>query len=168
MKKVLVLAVLAGSVILMAGPAFAAASGVTIDGSLVYATEPASGYDSTVGIGVGALVDITAPMRTSSKDLKVGIRGDMTYFDWDGGYYGVGVSYKRLMFFGGPRFTFHPGGRSDIAPYGEGGLELGYGRAEVYMPGFGTSSETDINLGLAGGVGIDFELAKNVKLGVAF
>lgn len=164
MKKVLVLAFLAGAVILMAGPVFAA-GGVTLDGSLIYATEPTGGYDTTIGIGVGALIDITQKMRTSSKDLKVGIRGDLAYFDWDGHFNGIGVSYKRLMLFGGPRFTFQPGG-GKIAPYAEGGLELGYGRSEVYMPGFGTSSASDINIGLAGGAGIDFELAKNVKLGV--
>lgn len=165
MKNVFALAVLAGA--LMAGPAFAASSGVTLDGSLVFATEPAGGYDSTVGIGVGALVDMTPKMKTSAKDLKVGLRGDMAYFDWDGDFYGVSVSYKRLMFFGGPRITYNPGGSSKIAPYAEGGLELGYGDAEVYVPGFGTSSTTDLNLGLAGGGGVDFELAPNMKLGVS-
>jgi opacity protein-like surface antigen len=167
MQKILIIAVLAVAAVLMAGPASAAASGVTLDGSLIYGTSPTSGYDSTVGLGIGALVDMTGRMKTSSKDLKLGIRADMEYFDWSGSFYGVDVSYKRFMFFGGPRFTVLPGGRTDIAPYAEGGLELGYGQAEVYMPGFGTSSTTDINLGLAGGGGVDFALGKNMKLGVS-
>jgi opacity protein-like surface antigen len=166
MKKVLIIAVLAFAAVLMAGPVFAAAGGVTIDGSLLFATEPMGGYDSTVGIGVGALIDMSGRMKTSSKDMKLGIRADMAYFDWDGSFYGIDVSYWRLVFFGGPRLTFQPGGRSDISPYVEGGLELAYGEAEVAVPGFGKSSTTEINLGLAGGGGVDFTLAKNVKLGV--
>jgi len=167
MKKVIRIAVLVLAVVLMAGPVFAAAGSSTVDGSLVFATEPMGGYDSTIGIGVGALIDMTGRMKSSSKDMKLGVRADMTYFNWDGSFYGIDVSYKRLMFFGGPRFTFLPGGRSDITPYLEGGLELGYGRAEVAVPGFGKHSDTNIDLGLAGGGGVDFTLAKNVKLGVS-
>jgi opacity protein-like surface antigen len=70
------------------------------------------------------------------------------------------------MFFGGPRLTFQPGGKSNVSPYVEGGLELAYGEAEVAVPGFGRSSTTEIDLGLAGGGGVDFSLAENVKLGV--
>jgi opacity protein-like surface antigen len=166
MKKVLIIAVLALAPALMAGPVFAAAGGATIDGSLVFATEPMGGYDSTVGIGVGALIDMGDRMKMSSKDMKLGIRADMMYFDWDGNFYGIDVSYKRFMFFGGPRLTFLPGGKSDITPYLEGGLELGYGKAEVAVPGLGRASSTNIDLGLAGGGGVDFTLAKNLKLGV--
>jgi len=154
------------AVALFAGPVHAAADGVTLDGSLILATEPAGGYDSTVGIGVGVLVDLSSRMKTSSKDMKLGLRGDLAYFDWEGNIYGTGVSYWRLMFFGGPRLTYQPGGRSDIAPYLEGGLELGYGEAEVVVPGIGRSGSTEIDLGLAGGGGVDFFLTKNIKLGI--
>lgn len=164
MKRFLVLALLAGAVILMAGPAFAA-SGVTLDGSLIFATEPVGGFDSTIGIGIGALLDMTDKMKVSSKDLKLGLRADLSYFDWEGDSFGVDISYQRFVLFGGPRFTFQPGG-GKIAPYAEGGLELAYSRAEVYMPFFGTSSTTDINIGLAGGAGIDFLLTPTMKLGV--
>jgi opacity protein-like surface antigen len=165
-RRILSVAAAVLALALVAGPVHAAADGVTIDGSLILATEPAGGYDSTVGIGVGALIDMSSRMKTSSKDMKLGLRGDLAYFDWDGNFYGVGVSYWRLMFFGGPRLTFQPGGRSDIAPYVEGGLELGYGEAETVVPGVGRSSSTQIDLGLAGGGGVDFYLSKNVKLGV--
>ncbi len=166
MKKFLFMAVIAAALLAGADQAFAA-GGATIDGSLVFATEPMGGYDSTVGIGVGALIDMAGRMKTSSKDMKLGIRADMTYFNWDGNFYGIDVSYQRFMFFGGPRLTFQPGGSSTISPYVEGGLELGYGRSEVAVPGLGKASATDINLGLAGGGGVDFALARNVKLGVS-
>lgn len=167
MKNILVIAVLAFAAVLTAVPVFAAAGGTTIDGSLLFATEPAGGYDSTIGIGVGALIDLAGRARMSSKDMKLGIRADMSYFDWEGNFFGIDVSYWRLMFFGGPRLTFKPGGRSNIAPYVEGGLELGYGQAEVAVPGLGRHSSTNVDLGLAGGGGVDFTLAKNVKLGVS-
>jgi len=165
MKSYLVIAFIVMALV-GAGQAFAATSGVTLDGSLVFGSAPIGGYDSTVGIGFGALVDMSGRMKTSSKDMKLGVRGDVTYFNCGGNSYGVDVSYKRLVFFGGPRLTFQPGGKGNITPYVEGGLELGYGDSEVFVPGFGRSSTTDINLGLAGGGGVDFALAKNVKLGV--
>jgi len=163
MKKALIITVLALTAALMAGPVFAAAGGSAVDGSLIFATEPTGAFDSTVGIGVGALFDMSDRMRTSSKDMKLGIRADMAYFDWDGSAYGIDVSYQRLMFFGGPRLTFLPGA---VSPYVEGGLEFGYGKVEVALPGFGKHSSTEMDLGLAGGGGIDFALAKNLKLGV--
>lgn len=166
MKSYLVVALIIAAILAGTGQVSAETGGATIDGSLIYATEPSGGFDSTVGIGVGALIDMSSRMKTSSKDMKMGLRADMAYFDWDGNYFGINVSYWRLMFFGGPRLTFQPGGRSTVTPYVEGGLELGYGEAEVAVPGFGKSSATEINLGLAGGGGIDIALAKNVKLGV--
>lgn len=158
---VTVLAVSAGRVM----AAEAGGSGVTIDGSLIFATEPAGGFDSTVGLGIGALIDLSKQMSSSRKDMKMGIRGDLSYFDFDGSYYGVGVSYTRLVLFGGPRLTFIPG-NAKIQPYVEGGLELSYDDVGTYVPGFGSSSATDISLGLAGGGGVDFLLAPNLKLGV--
>ena len=168
MKRYVFVVVLTASLIAAAGPALAAeekGAGITIDGSLILATEPVGGYDSTVGIGVGALIDLSKQMGTSRKDMKIGIRGDLSYFDFDGSYYGVGVSYTRLVLFGGPRITFIPG-NDKVQPYVEGGLELAYDDVGTYAPGFGSSSATDINLGIAGGGGVDFLLAPNVKLGV--
>jgi len=168
MNRFVFVVVLAASLIAAAGSAFAAqaeGSGITIDGSLIFATEPAGGFDSTVGIGVGALIDLSKQLSTSRKDMKMGIRGDLAYFDFDGSYYGFGVSYTRLVLFGGPRLTFIPG-NAKIQPYVEGGLELSYDDVGTYAPGFGSSSATDINLGIAGGGGVDFLLAPNVKLGV--
>jgi len=48
----------------------------------------------------------------------------------------------------------------------EGGLELTFDEVEVVVPGLGKTSSSDTSLGLAGGGGIDFILAPNVKLGV--
>lgn len=168
MKKYLFFAVVASVVLVAAFPAFAAPAkeSVSIDGSLIFATEPMSGYDATIGIGVGALVDLTNRMSMSNKNVKLGIRGDLSYFDWEGDFFGIGVDYRRFVIFGGPRFTFQPAGNAKVAPYVEGGLELTYDDYEVGMPGFGTVSTSGFSLGLAGGGGIDFILAPNMKLGV--
>ena len=161
-----ILVILALAVPVAAEPAGGSTGGVIIDGSLLYATEPRGGYDSTVGIGVGALIDLSRQMSMSRKDINLGIRGDLAYFDWDGSFFGIDVSYTRLALFGGPRFTFRPGGSSAIAPYVEGGLELSFDEVEVVVPGLGKSSASDTSLGLAGGGGVDFLLAPNLKLGV--
>ncbi len=160
-------AVLVGVLVLIAifaGTASAAQGGTTVDGSLIFASEPASGFGSTVGIGFGVLADL--PKNAPARDVKLGIRGDLAYFDWSEEYFGVGVSYTRLMFFGGPRFTFLTGGKSGIAPYLEGGFELSFDHSEVFVPGLGKASRSDTSLGLAGGGGIDFPLSPKVKLGV--
>jgi len=51
-----------------------------------------------------------------------------------------------------------------VAPYLEGGLELSYDEAEV-ASFFGKASATEINLGLAGGAGLEIPLADNLVLG---
>ncbi|MDH4164498.1 MAG: hypothetical protein OEW15_17690, partial [Nitrospirota bacterium] len=49
----------------------------TVDGSLIFATEPVGGFDSTVGIGVGGTFDVSKAAR----DVKVAVRADMSYFE---------------------------------------------------------------------------------------
>lgn len=156
-------------VLALAVPAFAAQGGgqpgVTVDASLLFATAPEGAFDATVGIGVGALVDLSHRMNMSSRNMKLGVRGDISYYSWDGSAFGIDLSYTRLAFFGGPRFTFAPG-NAKIEPYVEGGLELTFDKAEVAMPFVGKASASDTSLGFAGGGGVDFILAPNVKLGV--
>jgi hypothetical protein len=66
------------------------------------------------------------------------------------------------MFFGGPRFFFGPGGTRSIKPFLEGGLELSFDDAEVATP-FGKASDSELNLGLAGGGGIEIPLSDRLK-----
>lgn len=163
MRKVfagLVVAVLMFS----AGSAFAAQGQNTIDGSLILGTAPASGFDAGIGLGVGVTIDMADRMKSS--DAKLAIRGDMSYMTWDGDAFGWGLSYTRLMFFGGPRFYLGRGGKGTVMPYVEGGLELSFDEAEVATP-FGKASASEVNLGLAGGGGVEIPLSGNLKLGVS-
>ena len=139
--------------------------GHTIDGSLILAPEPRSVYDQKTGFGIGMLIDLSDRTNMSPKAFKVGIRGDFAYFDWEGDFSGTNLSYKRVVLFGGPRFTFLPGA-SAVAPYLEGGLELAYDDMEVTVPIIGKASSIWTSLGFAGGGGVDFTLARNLILGV--
>lgn len=170
MKRFLIVAVAVVLVMGFAGAAFAAKAaqakgGGMIDGTLSFATEPAGGYGTTIGIGVGVSLDITDRSSFGSKDAKVHIRGDLTYYEWDGSVFGFGISYTRLAAFGGIRYFLPMNGGQSVYPYLEGGLELSYDDAE--MAGFfGTASATEISLGLAGGAGLEIPLSGDLVLGV--
>lgn len=169
MKQRFVLTVLYVVLLAAAGQASAATKGtggVAVDGSLVFATAPESSFDSTVGIGVGATIDLSERINTS-RNVAMSLRGDMTYFAWDGDVYGIDLTYKRLAFFGGPRLYFPLGGKSAITPYVEGGLELTYDTVDVALPPFNRTSRSELNLGLAGGGGVEFALADRLKFGVS-
>src|SRR5512145_506467 len=155
MKSFAAGAILAFVLAIGAGMASIARAG-TVDGSLIFATEPVGGFDSTVGIGIGGTFDVSRAAR----DVRVAVRADMSYFEWDGGAFGVDLSYSRLMFFGGPRFYF--GGSGNVAPYLEGGLELSFDEFEYYHPVRGKVSGDDTSFGLAGGGGIEIALANRL------
>src|SRR3990172_10303706 len=167
MKKFIVIAIEAVLMAAGAGSAIAAQDkgGVMIDGTLSIATEPAGSFGTTVGLGVGASVDFPDRMKLSDKNAKIQLRGDLTYYEWDDTQLGIDVSYRRIIAFGGGRYFLPMGGRGGVAPYLEGGVELSYDRAEVAAPFFGKVSATEINLGLAGGAGLELPLAANLVLG---
>ena len=147
-----------------AAPAFAATGQNTVDASLILASSPASGFDAGVGLGVGATIDMANQMR--SRDVRLAIRGDVSYFSFDGDFFGIDLSYRRLMMFGGPRLYFGPGGSRRIKPFLEGGFELSFDHVEVGTP-FGRASDSRLRLGLAGGGGIEFPLTDRVKFSVS-
>jgi len=76
----------------MAGPVFAAAGGSAVDGFADFRHRAHGSVRFHGGDrSVGALFDMSDRMRTSVKDMKLGIRADMAYFDWDGSAYGIDV-----------------------------------------------------------------------------
>ena len=134
------------------------------DCTLSMATEPAGGFGKTAGFRVGESVDVTDSMKLSDEKVKVHIRGDLAYYEWDDTQFGFDVSYKRIIFFGGGRYFIPMSGRGGVAPYLEGGLELSYDDVETASP-VGTVIVTDIRLGLAGGAGLEIPLADDLVLG---
>src|SRR5512134_3059291 len=117
--RLFIAGVVVAAMMFTAVPAFAATGQNTIDGSLILASSPASGFDAGLGLGVGATIDMANQMK--SRDVRLAIRGDFSYFSFDGDFFGVDLSYTRIMLFGGPRFYFGPGGSRSIKPFLEGG-----------------------------------------------
>ncbi len=162
MRMRLVLAGLIVAVMVVsAGPASAAQGNNTVDGSLILGTAPASGLDMGIGVGAGLTFDISDRMRSSN--AKLAIRADLSYLNFDGDYFGVGISYSRLMLFGGPRF-YLGGSKGGPKPFVEGGLEFSHDSYDIYVLGLGKRSVSDTNFGLAGGGGVEIPLQGNLKL----
>lgn len=163
MKKVLL--VLLAVMVLSAGTAFAGQkkTGLNLDAFVGLATEPASGLGNTFGLGVGGTLDLAALGAGGSSnvdDLK--LRADISYFKWDEHFF----EYRRIPVFAGARYFFVPAGRgSSVSVYGEGGLELSFDRLEVPLFFFGSASESEINLGITVGGGLEVPVADNVYIG---
>ena len=130
-------------------------SAAEMDASLVLATAPASGFDSTLGITVGA------GMMLPHIDKNLQGRIDISYFKWSASEFGVDVSYTRIPILASGRY-FIPTGDNKMKVYAQGGLELSFDKAEaaVTVPFFGTvkSSASDTNLGLVAGAGLELKI----------
>ncbi len=166
MKKV---AIMFLALVLVSGTAFAAGSqagsGASADLSLNYASEPASGFDGTFGLELGANVPLSRlGMNVStSKGVELEGRASLSYYNWDETFFGQDLEYRRIPFFVGGRVL------APVSPqlkvYGQLGLELSFDKVEVFVPGLGRFSESDTNLGLAPGVGIIFPVSNQLYLG---
>ncbi len=150
------------------GTAFAAGaggSGVSGDLHLNYASEPTGGFDGTFGLEVGANVDLKrlGTSISTSKGVDLLGRASIAYYNWDGDFFGVDVEYRRIPVFVGGRV------QTEVSPqlklYGQLGLELSFDRAEVFIPGLGKASESDVNLGLTPGVGLIVPLSNQLYVG---
>ena len=165
MKKV-VLTLLA--LVLVSGTAFAAGSagsGVSFDLSGNYASEPASGFDGTFGLELGANVPLSRlGMEVgTSKGVQLEGRASLSYYNWDENIFGADLEYRRLPLFVGGRVVAPVS--SQIKVYGQLGLELSFDKVEVFIPGLGKGSESDTNLGITPGVGILFPISNQFYVG---
>lgn len=167
MKKVAIMLV---ALILASGTAFAAggqAGSASIDLSGNFASEPASGFDDTFGLEIGANVPLSRlGMNVStSKSTEVQGRVSLSYYNWDQSVFGNDLEYERIPFFVGGRVV------SAVSPqfkvYGQLGLELSFDKVETFNPVFGKVSESDTNLGITPSVGILFPLSNQVFLGAS-
>lgn len=178
-KKVAVVILLFS--VVFAGTAFAQqkksatmkrSTGVSVDGFIGLGTEPADDLGSTIGLGVGASLDLEAFGADFADAENMQVRADISYFKWEEDMFGVDVSLRRIPVFGGVRYFFTPeAGRraSDVGLYGEGGLELSFDEAEaaVCVPFLGcvSGSSSEINLGITVGGGVEMPVAENMYIG---
>ncbi len=164
MKKV---ALIVLGLVLVSGTAFAAGpsgSGVSVDLSGNYASEPASGFDGTFGPELGVNVDLNRiGLNVGSKTVEVQGRASLSYYNWDQSIFGVDLEFRRIPLFVGARIL------TPVSPqvklYGQLGLELSFDKVEAFNPVFGKTSESDTNLGVTPSVGILFPVSNQFYLG---
>ena len=130
---------------------------VEIDASLVLATAPASGFDTGVGVTFGAGV----MLPQIDKNLQA--RAEFSYFSWSATEFGFSVDYTRVPIFGGARY-FLPTQDDKLKFYVEGGLEISFDTVEAAVPFSGTSSETDVHLGIVPGAGLEVKVSPNLGI----
>ncbi|MGE5189181.1 MAG: outer membrane beta-barrel protein [Gemmatimonadota bacterium] len=157
------------ALVLVSGTAFAAGgqagSGVSVDLSGNYASEPASGFDGTFGVELGANADLNrlGINLATSKSVELQGRASLSYYNWDESFFGQDFEYRRIPFFLGARVLAPMS--PQVKVYGQLGLEISFDRVELYNPVFGKVSESDTNLGLTPGVGILFPVSNQFYLG---
>lgn len=154
MKRIIVIALTALMTLGLTVPAFAkeGRSDVEVDGSVVLATAPASGFDTGFGVTVG----VGAMLPQIDKNLQG--RFDLSYFTWSDSQFGIDVSYTRIPFLFSGRY-YVPARDNRLRVYVQGGLELSYDKVEVATPFFGKASATETRIGLVPGAGIEYKLS---------
>jgi len=147
------------------------AYGLTVDGTISYASDPYSGestgFKTTTGYGIGASQYLT----DSSESVQIAARVDINYYKWSNSSRYLEWSFARLPVFGGLRICWKAG---PMQLYGEGGLELSFDKRESFYTGplYGILSPgqhntySDRSLGIIPGVGIEIPLFDNVLLGL--
>jgi opacity protein-like surface antigen len=159
MKRIVIIAVAVLLALSAGTQAFAKSEqmgNAEVDASLVWASAPASGFDSTIGlcIGGGTMVD---------KDIQA--RVDITFLTWSESFYGVDLDYSRTPVTVSGRY-YIPMDQNDLKVFVQGGLELSFDKVEVgnfFFPGEKTS-ESDVRLGITPGAGIDLAIAPQLSI----
>jgi len=129
-----------------------------VDASLVWATAPTSIFDSTIGLTLGGGMMV-------EKDLQA--RVDITFLSFDGSFFGTNLTYSRVPVTVSARY-YMPTDQT-VKLYGQGGLEMSFDKVEMaipsFFPGFPAfkTSESSINLGLVGGVGVDVAISPQLS-----
>ena len=128
-----------------------------VDASLVWASAPASGFDSTIGLAIGA--GIMLPQIDKNLQGRV----DITFLSFDGSFFGTDVTYSRVPVTVSGRY-YIPTDQS-VKIYGQAGAELSFDKVETASPFFPglKASASDVNLGLVGGVGVDVAITPQLS-----
>ncbi len=162
MKKIVIMLL---GLVLASGTAFAAGSagsGVSIDLSGNYASEPESGFDGTFGPELGCNIDLSRAFGTS-KGLELQGRASLSYYSWDADFFGDNLEIRRIPLFVGGRIL------TSVSPqvklYGQLGLELSFDKVEMETPFFGKVSDDETNLGITPGIGVIVPVSNQFYIG---
>jgi opacity protein-like surface antigen len=128
-----------------------------VDASLVWASAPASAFDSTIGLAIGG--GIILPQIDKNLQARV----DITFLSFDGSFFGTDLTYTRVPITVSGRYYIPA--NQDIKVYAQGGAEVSFDKVEAGVPGFPgfKTSESDINFGLVAGVGIDVAITPQLS-----
>lgn len=159
MKKVafifLGLALVSGTA--LAQDAAPAGSGISVDLSVNYASEPRGGFDDTFGLAVGGNLDLTKSF-SAPQNIEIQGRASLGYYNWDDDVAGVELEYRRIPLFLGGRVL------TPVAPqlklYGQLGLEVSFDKRE-----FLGGSDSDVHVGLTPSVGLIVPLTNQFYVG---
>lgn len=135
-----------------------AGSGISVDLSGNYASEPDGGFGGTFGLELGGNLDLTRSFD-APKSIEIQGRASLGYYNWDDDVAGVELEYRRIPLFIGGRVL------TPVAPqlklYGQLGLELSFDNKE----NLGAGSDSDTHLGLTPGVGLIVPLSNQFYVG---
>jgi len=143
MKKVIFIAVLTAFII--SGTAYA--KEISLDFAGTYATEPASGFGATLGLGMGGdfgwtLFSKGSGTRADNYLKNIKFRADIHYYTWDDTVAGVDISMNKAGW----------------EVFGEAGLEVSLDEAEA-VNGLGqkvSNDETNGGVSIGGGIRYNF------------
>ena len=130
-----------------------------IDGSFAFATGPGD-FGSGYGVNFGA----GYMLRSIDNNLQG--RVDLSYYDFSYTYgylgYGYDLSYTRIPLTVSARYYFPINDR--LKAFVQAGLETSYDSVD-YVDGFGNKhTESDVNLGISPGGGIEFYPTSKVSI----
>lgn len=156
------------ALVFVSGTAFAAGSagsGVSIDLSGNYASEPEGGFDGTFGPELGVNVDLSRLGMNvgTSKSVEVQGRASLSYYNWDQSFFGQDLEFRRIPLFVGGRVVALVS--PQVKLYGQLGLEISFDKVDVFIPGLGSGSESDTHLGITPGVGVLFPISNQFYIG---
>jgi opacity protein-like surface antigen len=166
-----------------AGTVYAAdAGGTVIDFGVGFGTEPAGGFGTTFGFGVGVEQDFGKLFSGVSNEFteNLRLRADFHYFGWDDTISVPGASadieFSRIPIFLGGRYALPVGQIEKFTLFGEAGLEISIDDVEAgaciagfppFIPSTCTTvSDSEVNFGVTPGIGVTYLAAPNVAVGV--
>jgi hypothetical protein len=168
MKRFTIMVAVVAMVALLYGNAFAAKASSSsnkteVDGMLSLASDPVSGFGTTLGLGAGIGFDLTDRLKPSTGKLFG--RADINYFSWDESMWGVTLNYTKIPIFVGGRY-YVPTSGSNVDIFVEAGLEFSFDKAEVavpsfFFPGVLKSSESSLHIGITPGAGIEIPISND-------
>ena len=167
MKKAIITLLSVLSLTLCATPALAG----ELDAALGIGTEPAARLGSTFGLRVG-YQDKFLKLFPNASDNEFTqallFRADVSYFSWKKDFSGAKLTFRRLPVFVGGRY-FIPVDLGGAVLFSDGGIEVSFDKADAGAcgPGFGCGSvsASDINAGVAAGIGVEVPLDESLTLG---